>query len=551
MAKLQGEAVARSHGVVMGLVQKLEVGCLHIPEYHVHEDAVATEQMRLQAAVTSALQELHGEYESLQALQEQEPTLILDAHRMLLDDPEFIAYPKGLIVDEGINAEWALKQQVALLSATFDNMQDPYLRSKRLDIEQVGERLLRHLLACPFQPQVLTEQATIMVAQHLSPSELVALWHAGVAGVICVQGSLNAHAMIVARGIGLPVLMGVNLDIHAVRDGDVMVVDAERNRWVLEPSAEEQASYHRVMDAFRLVQEGLMRFAGQASTSLDGTSLPLHANIDTSDELAVVARMGAEGIGLCRTELMFLEHRDVPSEEEQYQAYTQVVLGAAGLPVTFRLLDIGGDKPELFRRCVGYAYQADNPNLGLRGIRLLLQSPEMLETQLRALLRAAEHGDVRILVPMVSLAHELPRVRECMDACMQDLGMDRNVPLGCMVETPAAVMMADVLAGQSDFLSIGSNDLTQYTFAADRGDEDVAAYYQEGHHIIMSMIAQVVEQAHQRQIKVSVCGELAAHEGCTQAFLDMGVDALSMSVQSILPVRRHLSRLQKSMASES
>ncbi len=548
MAQRCGTAVACSHGMVMGYVQKLNVGGLHIPEYDVPEAAIVEEQERLQAAVVAALQELDEEHASLLQLQQDEALLILDAHRMLLNDPEFIAYPNSLIAHQHINAEWALQQQVELLANTFERMHDAYLRSKRLDIEQVGARLQRHLLACPFQPSACSHQATIMLMQQLSPSELLALWRAGVAGVLCVQGSLNTHAMIVARGLGMPTLMGVDLELADVDDGALMVLNAERNLWQLSPNEEEQAAFRQEMQVFALAQEGLMYFATRSSRSRDGVLLPIGANMDICDALDAVAHVGAEEIGLCRTEMMFLKHHDVPSEHEQFQAYVRIVLGARGLPVTFRLLDVGGDKPELFHRCVGHAYQADNPNLGLRGVRLLLQNPDVLHAQLRALLRAAVHGDVRVLVPMVSRSDEIPKVRDALEACAQDLGMEMSLALGCMIETPAAVMMADVLAQQSDFLSIGSNDLTQYTFAADRGDEDVAAYYQEEHGIILDMIEQVVRKAHQRQIKVSVCGELAAHEGCTQAFLDMGVDALSMSTQSILPIRRHLSRLRQGAA---
>lgn len=542
---MEGHAIASSHGIVIGQVQKLNVGSPKIPEYVLNAKDVNREQQRLEQARYAALQELNVEYEYLLQLKQQEPVLILDAHRMLLKDPEFIAYPKILIQHEYMNAEWALKQQIENIAATFDRMHDSYLRSKRLDIEQVGERLMRHLLACPFQADIQPHTLPVVViAQDVSPADMMTLWRSGVAGMICEQGSLNAHAMIMARGIGMPALMGVEMDLASVEDGMLVILDAERDYWKLCPNEDEQRAYQRFMDAFAVVRKGLMRFALKASLSQDKVALPLYANIDCQDELSFAMQVGAESIGLCRTEFVFLHHRREPTEDEQFKHYLQMLQSAVGLEITFRLLDIGGDKPMLFRKISGHDYQADNPNLGLRGVRLLLAAPHILETQLRALLRASQYGKIRVLVPMVTQSEEMEQVHRLMMRCCEDLNIE-PVPLGCMIEVPAAVMMADDLASVSDFFAIGSNDLTQYTFAADRGDEEVACYYQDAHPIILNMIERVVKAGHKQGLTVCVCGELAANPDCTQAFLDMGMDALSMSLHSILPIRQCLSQLQR------
>jgi len=542
---MEGHAVASSHGIVIGQVQKLNLGTPKIPEYILDQQDIEKEQRRLVEAVKAALQELNVEYDYLLKWKQQEPVLILDAHRMLLKDPEFIGYPNSLIQHERVNAEWALKRHLDNITATFDGMHDSYLRSKRLDIEQVGERLLRHLLESPFQTDIKFHvQPVVIIAHDVSPADMMSLWRSGVAGMICEQGSLNAHTMIMARGIGMPALMGVDMDLTLVEDGMSVILDAERDYWKLCPSEEEQQSYQKFMDAFISVQEGLMRFAASPSLSQDGMPLPLYANIDCEDELSSAVRVGVEGIGLCRTEFIFLHHHGEPSENEQYKHYLHIIQSSNHLEVTFRLLDIGGDKPLLFHELAGHAYQADNPNLGLRGVRLLLQAPQTLETQLRALLRASQFGRMRILVPMVTQCEEMQRVRVVMMRCCEDLNIP-PVALGCMVEIPAAVMLADELALVSDFFSIGSNDLTQYTFAADRGDEEVASYYQDAHPIILNMIERVVRAGHEQGLNVCVCGELAANSACTQAFLDMGMDALSMSLHSVLPIRRHLSQLKR------
>ncbi len=543
--RMEGYAIASSHGIVMGQVQILNTDEPKIPEYRLEKKNVDGEQRRLEEAIQAALQELDVESAYLLTLKQQEPVLILDAHRMLLKDPDFIEYPKSLIQHERINAEWALKQQIENITATFDGMHDSYLRSKRLDIEQVGERVMRHLLARPFQVKIRSHIQPVVILMHdVSPADMMTLWRSGVAGIICEKGSLNGHVMIMARGMGMPALMGVDINIAQVNDGMTIILDAERNYWKLSPTVEEQQDYQCFMDAFAVVRQSLMRFSSKPSFSQDGVAMPLCANVDCDDEVNFAMQVGAESIGLCRTEFIFLNDKKEPTEEQQFKHYVQMLEHAKGLTITFRLLDIGGDKPALFQQISGHAYQADNPNLGLRGVRLLLNSPHILEVQVRALLRASEYGALRILVPMVTQCEEMEQVRHIMLCCCADLDIE-PVPLGCMVEVPAAVMIARDLARVSDFFAIGSNDLTQYTFAADRGDEEVAAYYQEGHPIILSMIQQVLCAGHEQGLSVCVCGELAANLDVTQAFLDMGMDALSMSLHSILPIRQHLSHLQR------
>ena len=540
---MEGFAAAKSHGIVMGRAQSVCKKKSPIPECHIAPGSIKSEQARLHQAVTAALHELDIEYEYLLNLKQQDATLILDTHRMLLLDPELIVYPKSLIQHEQINAEWALKRHITNIIETFDAMHDTYLRSRHVDIEQVGERLMRQLQGSVFHsgPCCDDMEGIIVVAHELSPSEIVKMWRHGVAGVICEQGGFNSHAMIIARSIGLPALMGIEASLANVVDGEMVILDAERGYWKFAPSCDEQQKYQHFMDAISTIHDDLMCFSSRSSLSSDGTPLPIQANLEFQEELELAQHVGAEGIGLFRTEFIFAQHTQEPTEDEQFKLYQHTLQHMQR--VTFRLLDVGGDKPLLFQHLSGSEYQANNPALGLRGARLLLHSPRILKTQLNALLRASAFGDMRILVPMVSQVDDMIHIRSIMQTCCTTLNLP-PVPLGCMIEIPAAVMIADELAKVSDFFAIGTNDLTQYTFAADRADDSVASYYEESHPIIMQMIQQTVQAAKKANIQVSVCGELAANPNCTQTFLNMGMSSLSMSLHSILPIRRVLSKLQ-------
>jgi len=544
--RVEGTAIASSSGVVIGKVQKLVAGQVAISERHLLVGDIEEEQLRLGAAVKSALQELDVEHAHLLGLQHQDLVLILEAHRMLLLDPELVDKALDLIADEQINAEWALRRQMDEIVAVFACIEDEYLRSRKSDVEQVGYRIMSHLMGQVFSPESMqADDPTIIVADDLSPSNIVLLWRQGAAGVICEQGGMNAHAIIIARGIGLPALVGASELLSQVHDGDLLLLDAEREHWILHPDHDEVTRYKRFIVAMDVVRHDLKVFSKRASTSANGRSMDIMANLEFREEVELAVELGVEGVGLFRTEFIFMQDAIPPDEERQYQQYAEIVKGMHGSVVTFRLLDVGGDKPALFQQLAGYHYNGENPAMGLRGVRMLLQWPSVLKAQVRAILRASEYGDVKILVPMVTNSLEMVAVCEMVEACCDELGIQKNtVPVGCMIEVPAAVMIADDLAEVSDFFSIGTNDLIQYTLAADRADEDVCCIYSPDHPAILALIRQTVYAAHKAGIPVTICGELAANPEWTETFLNLGLQGLSMSLNSTLMIRKHLSKLE-------
>lgn len=539
-----GTAIAASNGIVVGKVQKLAHGRQPIPERQLKKSEIASELRRLNKAVESALVHLDQERTELEGIESQDPFLILGAHRMMLLDPELIDKSKILIKEKQINAEWAVRQQMDEIEAVFDSIEDTYLRDRKLDVEQAGQRILRELMGPRIGLEAIEGNPQILISHDFTPSEIVSIWRLGVAGIATEQGGINAHSVIVARSIGLPALIGTSHLLEIAQDGDLLILDAERGEWTLNPTEQELRSYERFKSAFEIVRDELSEYADKPSISADGHAMPIMANIQFREELSRTRSLHAEGIGLFRTEFLFMQNSELPGEELQYDYYRQIVEGMHGKRVVFRLLDVGGDKPLLFQQFSGVRYDGQNPAMGLRGIRLLLSWPEGLKTQVRALLRASRHGPISLLVPMVSSVAEMEKVREVIDACRRELGIDAEIPLGAMIEVPAAVFIADELAKVSDFFSIGTNDLIQYSLAADRGDEEVSAVYQSSHPAIRQMIQMAVKAAKRADIPISVCGELAADPEWTQAFLDMGMDSLSMNLHNILRIRYHLHHLE-------
>jgi len=544
VATHRGNAIASSDGIVIGRVQKVASGRQPIPERRISETDVPIELQRLEKAVADATRELREEQEHLRNIASQEPLMILKAHNMMMHDPELIEKARYIIREKQINAEWALRQQLDAIEAVFDAIEDPYLREKKSDVEQAGLRILRHLMGQSMKFDISgTTEPQVLIGKEFTPQDIVMLWRIGIAGVIAEQGGMNAHSVVVARGIGLPALIGSDDILDIANDEDEVILDATLGKWIINPSADDREDYRKFMAALEIIRSDLSVFAGKQSLSLDERHLPIMANLEFEEEVVQARQVGAEGVGLFRTEFAFLQSPEMPEKKELHRHYAAVVRGMENRHVIFRLLDIGGDKPALFRQLSGYRYVGENPAMGLRGIRLLLRHRELLRLQLDALIKCADLGPISILVPMVSMVEEMEQVHELIEVRKQALGITQNIPVGLMIEVPAAVMIADELARCCDFFSIGTNDLIQYTLAADRGDEDVGRIYKPSHPAIRQLIQMTVDAAKKHDIQVSVCGELAADPAWTQTFLDMGMDSLSMSLHSILMIRKHLSRL--------
>ena len=546
-SRCDGKGVASSSGIIVGRVQKLLHGRQPIPEHHLKEGQLEGEVNRLLRAIAAAKLEIDNERQHLSDIGTRDPLLILDVHCMLIADPELLNNASRRIHAECINAEWALRQEMDAIKLVFEQVEDEYLRNRKDDVEQAGRRIINQLLGEPESEQSLKErlcdhEPVIYVGDDFSVSNMVSMWRHGVAGVVTELGGVDAHNIIVARGIGLPALVGATGILDDIQDGDTLILDAEQGLWVLNPTESEQVAYRKFIEAIAVSKRGLEAFACKPSLSSDGREMKLMANIEFPEELDVVEGIGIDGIGLYRSEFLFINEATMPNEDFQFEQYVTLVRRMQGKPVTMRLLDIGGDRPWLYRDLSGNDYGGANPAMGLRGIRLMLRHPELLKIQLRAMLRAAEEGPVNILVPMVSYREEMEQVRLLAEECRNELGFAVLPPIGAMIEVPAAALIAEDLARASDFFSIGTNDLMQYTLASDRGDDEVAELYQSGHAAILQLILLAASAAKKAGIPISVCGELAGNPEWTVTFLNLDMEYLSMSASSILAIRRYLSR---------
>ncbi len=541
----RGTAVASSPGIAIGIAQKIDQGQSPIPERQIDAGHIREEIRRLEQAIIDAVADLDTERSHLLNLESQEPLHILDAQRLMLLDTDLSHKVIHMIGEKKINAEWALHQQISAICGVFEDIEDNYLRTRKIDIEQAGMRILHHLTGREVKPIsfLANGEQVILISDDFAPLEIIRFWRQGVAGFIAGQGGINAHGIITARGIGLPALVGVEGAISQIEDGDPVIVDGERGVWIANPDDASLSEYQRLAQTMGLVQEGLQAFVRKASTSADGHVLKLMANLEVNDEVPLACAAGADGVGLYRTEFLLAGMDRLPGEDEQFRQYMRVLRGMEGLPVVFRLIDIGGEKPMLFEHIMGHAATGMNPSLGLRGVRILLHNPDVMRVQLMALLRVADEGEIHILIPMVTHPDEVVEVRRILNTCARALGVKNKIPLGVMIEVPAAVMVADDLAKVSDFFSVGTNDLIQYTLAADRADDEVAYLYDTSHPAVESMLRLTVRAAKKADIPITMCGEMAADRQWTERLMNMGFDALSMSVNHILPLREHLSRL--------
>jgi len=549
-SRRQGAVVASSSGIVIGRAQVVTHGRQKVPEHAIGQHQVEAEINRLRAAIEAAALAIDVEREHLQAAGIHEPMVLLDMHRMLVRDPELQEKSSRRIRNDGICAEWALRQEVDAVRQIFEEIDDEYLRNRKHDIEHAGRRIIHALLRAPGQvdaeralDDVALQQPVIYVSDDFSVTEVVNLWRRGAAGIITEQGGIDAHNIIVARGIGLPALVGATGILADIENGSPVILDAEQDMWILNAPQAEQLAYQRFREAVSVSKKGLESFAHQDSLSANQHAMKLMANIEFIEELDMADQVGIDGIGLYRSEFLFINESRMPDEQYQFEQYAKLVDRMQGKPITMRLLDVGGDRPWLYKDLQGHDYSGANPALGLRGLRLLLRNPARLKIQLSAMIRAAEMGTVRILAPMVTTCEEMEQLRDIVRQCQIRLGSSRQIPLGAMIEVPAAALIADQMASVSDFFSIGTNDLMQYTLAADRNDDEIASLFQPGHSAILQLIQMTAAAAKKANIPVSVCGELAADPNWTETFLNLDMEYLSMSASNILSIRSFLSRL--------
>lgn len=542
---MKGVSAASSPGIAIGRVQKLHAKHPPIPEYAIAPHQVHQEIERLKQAVAGALAELEEEKRHLEQLDAHEPLHILEALRMLLTDPELVDASAQIIHAQKINAEWALHKRLEQITALFEKMEDPYLRGKKSDVEQAVKRIQLQLKnPQEAKPTFNTGDPVILVGEEIGPIDIVQCWRMGFSGFISEAGGVDAHAVILARGLGIPALFGARGIVDASHEGQLIVLDGIRRTWILDPDEATLRYYEGQLGSLKEDEESLATFAEQPSLTKDGHPILILANLEVVEELELAKRIGVDGIGLYRTEFAFLQGGDLPDEEEQLRLYRRIVRAMEGKPVTFRLWDVGADKEGMFTRILGRKGHGENPAMGLRGVRLLLQRPDVLRTQLRALLRASIDGDVQILIPMVTNPMEVDAVRSHLFECSNAIGLSSLPPLGAMIETPSAALTASALAEVCDFLSVGTNDLIQFTLAVDRTDEDVAYLFNARHEAVQELLQRVVDAAKSQGIPISLCGEIAGDPQWTETLIQIGFESLSMSLNNVLRVRRQLANLR-------
>ena len=498
---------------------------------------VDREIARYDEAKEKAIQELQGLYNK--ALKEvgEANAAIFEVHQMMLEDDDYNDSVKNIVLSQEVNVEYAVATTGDNFSQMFASMDDDYMRERAADIKDISERLLR-ILYGNSGTEVQADEPVIIVADDLAPSETVQLDKDKVLSFVTVHGSLNSHTAILARTMAIPALVGTELPLDDSVDGKLGIVDGMEGKIYVDPDEDTLELMQRRFREEQEKKELLLTLKGRENVTLDGQKLMLYANIGNIKDLACVLQNDAGGIGLFRSEFIYLEKDSYPTEEEQFQIYKQVAETMAGKRVIIRTLDIGADK-----QCDYFEMDPEeNPALGYRAIRICLTRPEIFKTQLRALFRASAFGKIAIMYPMITSIKEIRRIREIVDEVKKELDEAGtpygNPEQGIMIETPAAAIVSDDLAKEVDFFSIGTNDLTQYTLAIDRQNTKLDEFYDPHHPAVLRMIAMVVENAHRAGIWAGICGELGADQSLTREFLAMGVDELSVSPGSILPIRK-------------
>ncbi len=536
---LLGTGVSR--GIGIGRARIVRHGDLDIPQYRIAPHWVEEEISRLTAALETARAQLRAIREQIPAAIASDIVGFIDAHLLMLEDQALTGAPAEIIRQQRFNAEWALKLQQETLLRVFDEIDDPYLRTRRDDVEHVVRRVQFLLLKGPGSHDRLgptEEPDRVILADDLSPGELVTLHRHGVAAIVSERGGTASHVAILARSLGIPALVAVHRADQFIRDGEMVVVDGHVGVLLTGLTEADLASYRQRQTQERRRRADLRQLKDVPGRTRDGVPVELAINIELDADIAAARQVGAAGVGLYRTEFLYMNREQPPDEEEQFEQYLAVVRALSGAPVTIRTLDAGADKQ------VGGEIAPSCPSaLGLRAVRYSLKEPELFKTQLRAILRASAHGPIRLLIPMLTTLEELAQVRQMLAAAMGELAQrghpfDPTLPLGGMIEVPAAALCARQFAQRLDFLSIGTNDLTQYTLAADRMDQAVGHLFDPFHPAVMRLIQLTAAAGEATGTPVAVCGEVAGDPFFTRTLLGFGVSRLSMPPAALLEVKR-------------
>ncbi|BCU83045.1 phosphoenolpyruvate-protein phosphotransferase [Polycladomyces abyssicola] len=519
------------------------------PEFTIHtvEDP-EREVARLKQAIEQAQEQISRLRETAAERMGESEAAVFDAHLAFLSDPAYTGEMERRIRDEAKNAEAICAAVTQEMSDMLAALPDEYMQARADDIRDVGDRLLLILTGRqPFDPSLL-EPGSVVVAEELTPSD-TAQFPQGIAGMITARGSKTAHAAIMARTLGIPAVLGLGKALDQIQDGDTLILDGTTGDVTRNPNPQAEQAAREEMRRQRERRERALAAAKEDARTADGKRVQVFANIGSLNDIELALQSGAEGVGLFRTEFLYLENDHWPTEEEQYEAYRRVLEAFNPNPVIIRTLDIGGDKDLPYAELP----KEENPFLGHRAIRFCFSHPEIFKTQLRALLRASVHGTLWIMFPMIENVSEIRQAKELLAECRAELVKEgvqvaEKIPVGIMIEVPAAAVTADLLAPEVDFMSIGTNDLTQYTLAADRGNEQVAHLYDAAHPAVLRLVRQTCLAGKKAGIPVGMCGELAGDANMTEILVGLGLDELSMSAGAIPEVKERIRSVQTNAA---
>lgn len=541
------EGTGVSPGIIIGRVYLYNSREQSVPQYHIDEKNILAEQERFLAAVRETIAQFDSIVDRAKDVFEDDPLdSLFDVYRYMLKGSRLIRGVCDRIKNSQINAEAAVQREIAAIADVFAEINDLYISARIDDIRSIGDKLIRNLLSSESGEKTISlPENAVIVSNDLNAADTALLNLKKISAFVTTGGSSQSHTALLARSLGMPAVIGIPDLMRIAQTGDIIIIDGSYGKVILCPTQENITLYRKYRSDFLRWKRSLKRLKSQPSVTTDQVFIRLKGNVDLPNEVDFLLQTGADGIGLLRSEYMFLNRQTLPSEDEQFEILNQVVSRMEGKPVTFRTFDVGGDKcPDVL-----HTPKTENPALGLRGIRYALTASDLLKTQFRAVLRASCFGDIRLMLPMVSSLEELLNAKEMLRQCADDLRAsgvgvpDRLPALGIMIETPAAAVEADVLARNCDFFSVGTNDLIQYTLAVDRTDFFVASLFNPLHPSILKLIKKTVDAANRVQIPVSLCGEMASNHRYAAVLIGLGIRELSMPAINIPMVKERIRAL--------